>query len=299
MLTPPSGIRLEAEFLGQDAESGHSRALFVRQVEPQTVAQAGLVFLHGSMIHSEYYVPWAVSAAQRGLSVWLPDLRGHGRSDGPRGVVKTVQDYLGDLELVVREYLRREPERPLFVGGESYGALVAFLFAAQSPGSPVRGIVLSAPAFGLKAALGSRVRQAIDTADRVLPFLRPLRPMTVRGVVRHPHWDRLIRSDRLAIRRYSLHFLAELLRAQREAELRAEDVTVPVLALLAGQDQVVDNQVTQKICRSVKALVIQREFPAAWHALTGEVPDELNRSLMTFIREVLGHHQAHAKLQPL
>lgn len=48
--------------------------LFVRQVTPKA-ARARLLFLHGSLVHSEYDLPWALALAFAGFEVWLPDLR--------------------------------------------------------------------------------------------------------------------------------------------------------------------------------------------------------------------------------
>jgi len=272
-------LTLEADFILHPGRRPLS--LFTRVVTP-AAPEAGLIFYHGSMVHSEYYMPWALELAQAApITIWLPDLRGHGRSGGARGHVPAIRDYLFDIALTVVEFRRRWPELPLFLGGESFGGLLVFLAVSEIPS--VQGLILSAPVFGLKADLSRGLKRIIQSADRILPFVRPLRPLGAEGIVRHPQWPRLIESDPLVIRKYPLHFLAELLRAQRQAENVAPLVSVPLLMLIAGQDHIVDNQAAERICQQVREPVWWKKFPDSWHALSSESPDLYQDTIVQFI----------------
>jgi alpha-beta hydrolase superfamily lysophospholipase len=274
----PASVRLSADFLASPTDPGLQ--LFVRRLEPEE-PHAGLVFLHGSLVHSEYYLAWGLTLAQQGLAVWLPDLRGHGHSGGVRGTVERYGAYARDLAAVAEAFGSAWPTLPLLVGGESFGGLVAFLAAAEDVVRP-RGVVLSSPAFALKAALTPRQRWLIAQAARWLPTLRPIRPMGIAGVAQWPGLPQLVDTDPLVNRRYTVRFLAELLAAQQAAHEAAGRLACPLLVLIAGQDRVVDNAATVSVANAVTVPVRLREFPDAWHSLTADVPSELAGEVLAF-----------------
>lgn len=276
----PAAVRLSADFIS--ARDGQDLALFVRRLEPEA-PQAGLVFLHGSLVHSEYYLAWGLTLAQQGMAVWLPDLRGHGHSGGSRGTVAEYAAYTADLASVADAFRSAWPALPLFLGGESFGGLIAFLAAADGIGAP-RGVVLSSPAFALKANLTPLQRRLIAGAARLFPTLRPLRPLGVAGVAQWPGLPRLVDTDPLVNRRYTVRFLAELLAAQATAMDAASRIACPLCVLLAGQDRVVDNAATMAVLEAASVPVHLREFPEAWHSLTADVPDQLAREVLSFTR---------------
>ncbi len=252
--------------------------MFGRRV---TRARARLLFLHGSLVHSEYYLPWALALAFEGFEVWLPDLRGHGRSGGPRGTVRAYTDYLGDVRRLVGTIQADSTRLPLYVGGESFGGLLAFLAAQYN--LPIQGLVLSAPAFGLQVALSPAQRRAIRWGSVLMPGLRSLRPMRVDGISRYPDLDAIVRSDPLAIRRYHLRFLAELLAAQTAAMRGAPAVSHSVLVLLGGADPVVDHLATRQILSRVRGRTVVHEYPDAGHGLTGDDPEMLAAAVASFV----------------
>lgn len=277
-----SAFRMDSMFL---TNRDNQPALFIRQLIPST-PRAGLIFLHGSMVYSQYYLPWAISLAQQGILVWLPDLRGHGMSEGRRGTVVRYEEYLDDLACVAEAFHHRYPGLSTSIGGESYGALVAFL-AGALPEVMCDNLILIAPAFQLQFRLNDRLKRIIMTASRYLPGLRPLRPMSVEGVTQYADFSRIIQQDLLVNRRYTLRFLAELLAAQEAAAKIAEQVRHPTCVIVGGLDQVTDNRATVNIMARVAAPVAHYELPQSWHAVTGDQPEESARITWQFMRRHL------------
>src|SRR5579863_1179061 len=88
-----------------------------------------VVLVHGLKDHSARYGALAESLVARGFAVHGFDLRGHARSSGPRGWVDAFDDYVDDLESVVRCARVRDRRGPLFVFGHGMGGVVATLWA--------------------------------------------------------------------------------------------------------------------------------------------------------------------------
>ncbi|MBX5465895.1 MAG: lysophospholipase [Firmicutes bacterium] len=233
-------MQLDAHLLGGAGDP----AVFVRWVAPEA-PRAGVVFLHGSMVHSEYYLPLAVGLAERGFCCWLPDLSGHGRSDGERGHLRAVDQHVTDVLRVVEAEV--PAHAPWILGGESYGAVVAALAFHHLPSHRrPGGLVLVSPAVRLRVSMAPWARGLVRAAAELWPRLRPPIPAGLRGVTAHPDIEELVRRDPLLCRRYSLGFFAALLEAQdRLAQL--EPPAAPTLMLVPESDVVVDHEETLRL----------------------------------------------------
>jgi alpha-beta hydrolase superfamily lysophospholipase len=257
-------------------------SLFFRAVdapEPRAV----LVFLHASLVHSEYYMPLAVQLAHHGVSVWLPDFRGHGRSGGPRGHVRRWTEHRDDAARVVAEATQAYGgSLPVFIGGESYGGLIAFLCAAGAP-EAVQGLALLSPAMGLHFHMAPHWRALLDGVVRpLMPRLRPVLPLTVQGISGDGLLGELMTRDRQVVRRYTLSFLLELFRAQDAAAAAASKVGRPILCWLSTGDPICDNRRAEAVLKNAPDITLNRvEAPA--HSLVADRPQEVALALTTWI----------------
>lgn len=104
-----------------------------------TAARPVLVFLHGAGNDHTYWGMQARFFAHHGFSVLVPDLPGHGRSDGP--VPVTIEDYADWLW----RFLDAAGAQTAALAGHSMGALIALAAAARAP-ARMRALVLAGPA---------------------------------------------------------------------------------------------------------------------------------------------------------
>jgi alpha-beta hydrolase superfamily lysophospholipase len=127
--------------------------LHVQHWPASTSAAAGSVLIvHGLGEHVGRYAHVAAALNGAGWHVTGYDQRGHGRSEGERGVLPRPQDLLIDLARAV-DGVRDVRPGPLVLLGHSMGGLATARFVAESlqpqpaPWSrPVDALVLSSPA---------------------------------------------------------------------------------------------------------------------------------------------------------
>ena len=122
--------------------------IFYRHFEADD-ERAGMVIAHGLGEHSGRYGNVVERLLARGVSLWIPDHRGHGQSGGQRGHVLNFFQYLTDLRLMVE--LACQPRRSrgkCFLLGHSMGGLIALYFAQRFP-DLIDGVLVSSPALGM------------------------------------------------------------------------------------------------------------------------------------------------------
>ncbi|NBO52160.1 MAG: alpha/beta hydrolase [bacterium] len=141
--------------------------LFRRVYEPQGAVRGDLLLGHGIGENSSRYVQAAHAFAAAGWRTTTWDLRGHGRSGGPRGYVREFRRFHMDLAEQVTALKRGGGQ--VVVVSHSLGGLIAFGAVAEQLASP-DFLVLSAPA--LEANIATWKRFAAPILSRILPMLR-------------------------------------------------------------------------------------------------------------------------------
>ncbi|MEM6533702.1 MAG: lysophospholipase [Myxococcota bacterium] len=134
-------------------------------VDRDTVCQ--LLVLHGYAEHAGRYREFALNLAPRGIAVTVPELRGHGHSDGPRGHVDVFDDYVADAETA---FDTLDDASPRFILGHSNGGLVALDYVDRRP-PPISGLIVTNPFLELTEKQPALKMFAGRLAARVYPKL--------------------------------------------------------------------------------------------------------------------------------
>jgi acylglycerol lipase len=132
------------EGAGLSHRAGGLVLLHVVELAAAGEPRGGVTIVHGEGDHGGRYVDAARVLAEAGLAVALPDLRGHGRSEGERGHCAGVSEVLRDLKAVQDHLAYRLPIAPKVLVGQGLGAIWAIAFALEHPGE-LAGLVLLAP----------------------------------------------------------------------------------------------------------------------------------------------------------
>lgn len=208
--------------------------LFERRWLPEGAPKAALAIVHGYAEHSGRYAYVGEALAARGYAVHAVDLRGHGRSEGPRAFVRSFDAYLADLRAFLDRVRTTTPAVPVFLLGHSMGGTIVAL-AAVADRPAVEGILLSGPVTVRNAPrLFERV---INVIARVAPML-PLTKLSAGAVSRDPEVVRRYDEDPLVYRgRMRVGLLAAMLRAARRVDERIGTMSLPVLFMHGTADQ--------------------------------------------------------------
>jgi len=142
--SPPAGSTTET-ITARDGTQ-----LLARHWVPTATQRGVLVIMHGLKDHSDRYAAFATEAAARGYAVYAFDLRGHGRSAGPRVDPDDWADYVGDLDAFLELVESREPGRPIFLFGHSMGGAIAAR-TAELHQPRLAGLILSGAALAIDA----------------------------------------------------------------------------------------------------------------------------------------------------
>lgn len=125
--------------------------IFAQAWEPDIVQPKAVVcHVHGLGEHSARYAHVAEAFSKEGFVLFTSDLRGHGRSAGPRGHVSAIEDFMQDIDVLFEQARSRYPGLPFFLYGHSLGGILV-LHYGLSRKPDVKGVI--ATSSGLRTAL--------------------------------------------------------------------------------------------------------------------------------------------------
>jgi len=112
--------------------------------KPAGEARGVVCLVHGIGEHVGRYPHVAAALNQAGFAVIGLDLRGHGRSEGPRGFTPSYDAYLDDMDLLLGEARSRYPGGRIVLYGHSLGGLLVLYYPIRRKAA-VSGVVASSP----------------------------------------------------------------------------------------------------------------------------------------------------------
>lgn len=108
--------------------------------------RGAVTVLHDAGEHGGRSLELARALANCGWAVALPDLRGHGQSEGARGHSAGIKEVLRDIGDIQDHLAYRQPDAPKVLIGQGIGALYALAYACEEP-QAIAALILSAPLF--------------------------------------------------------------------------------------------------------------------------------------------------------
>ncbi len=244
-------------------------ALFLRWRESRGPAKANVILIHGMGEHSARYLHVGDFLAESGYRVCASDLRGHGRSSGPRGDVEGYDILLEDIEAVFRRF--HEAGGPSFLYGHSMGGqLLINFFLKYRP--PVAGAVVASPwlelVFRPKRLKLFLARLALALA----PGWTQESGMSDSGLSRDRDFLQSMKDLDLVHKRMSARMFDLLCRGARRAAENAGSFDCPALFLHGEDDAVTSRAATEDFVRRAgsvdKALFI---YPGTRHETHNDV----------------------------
>lgn len=225
-----------------------------------------VLLVHGLGEHGGRYAHVAAWFAKRGLRCIGYDHRGHGRSEGARGIIPNDSALRDDLGMVIDAL--RPADSPFILLGHSMGGAVVADFVARR----VRAadlVILSSPA--LKAPLSMLQRLQLAIGQRFAPDLVQGNGLDATGIAHDPATVKAYLDDPLVHDRISARLARAILDAGETALAAAPKWDTATLLVYGGADRLVDPRGSQAFAASAPREVVESQrFDTLYHEILNE-----------------------------
>lgn len=235
---------------------------------PAPQPHARLLLVHGLGEHSGRYAALAGDLNAQGISVRAFDHRGHGRSQGKRGVVGKEAGCLSrDVADVFHAYAAESDDLP-FLLGHSMGGLVVMHAVAQLGLRP-RGLIASSPALASHAGAFDRLLSKLLL--HVAPDLTVANGLPADKLSHAKGIERAYLDDPLNHNRISARLARYIFDAGPQVIATAPHWTIPTLLQIAGSDQLVDPNGARAFVRAAPDVAVEfHDYTGLYHEIYNE-----------------------------
>ncbi|MDP2855178.1 MAG: lysophospholipase [Smithellaceae bacterium] len=209
---------------------------------PDHSPKAVVHIIHGYAEHIDRYGNVIGELLPSGYAVFGNDHRGHGKSEGKRGHVRSFQEFIDDEKQFRREVIQaRFPKMPYFVLGHSMGSLIAMNYVEQNA-VDVKGLVLS----GTGSEPGTDIPKALLTItkilSKILPSLHVKSPLPPEFISRDMDVVKAYVNDPLVYNVITPRLAHEMNRYVVIGAQNAYKIQIPVLIQLGSRDTAFSGQ---------------------------------------------------------
>jgi alpha-beta hydrolase superfamily lysophospholipase len=260
--------------------------MFAQSWAPDMAPRAVIALVHGLGEHSGRYPLLVERLPTAGYAINAYDLRGHGRTGGPRLYAPSFEALLGDVDSHLEQTRQRFPGIPIFLYGHSLGAEQVLCYVLRRSPLSIVGVIATSPLLAPGIPISPLKVVGGKLLSRIVPTL---------VVTTEIPWDSLSRDsaviewtkkDPLFKEGVSVRLGAEFLRAGEWVSSQTK-FPLPLLLMQGTEDHHVDPK---------KAIAFAQRLPGdvtlkVWEGGRHELHNDLDREKVAdFLLAWLGNH---------
>ena len=232
---------------------------------PEKEPKAVVCLVHGLGEHIGRYEHVGVAFTDAGYALLGFDLRGHGKSGGPRGHAPSDEAFYKDIDAFLAGTKTRYPAAPRFLYGHSLGGFLSLAYALSRK-ADLRGMIISSP--GLRTALHEQKAKIMlaKILGRIAPTITLPSGLNAGHISRDPQVVKDYVNDPLVHDKTSTGFGRAALQAGEFVFAHASELPCPILLAYCSQDQLAYPRGSEEFAGlAPKELVTLKKFEGLYH----------------------------------
>jgi alpha-beta hydrolase superfamily lysophospholipase len=249
-------------------QSTDGLALYAQEWSPEHI-EAVVCLVHGLGEHCNRFAYVAEKLCQSGYAVLAFDLRGHGKSGGPRGHTPSFDAFMDDIDLLLQQAELRHPGLPRFLYGHSLGGLLVLNYTIRRR-PHLSGVV--ATSSGLRSALEAQKGKVLlaKILGAIMPNQTLATGLDANTISRDPEVVNKYINDPLVHYKMSFGMAKALIDCIPWVFARAPEFPIPLLLMHGTDDQLAFASGSQEFAGLVRGDVTLKLWDGLYHETHNE-----------------------------
>ena len=213
-------------------------SLFGQSWQPKDRPRAVVCLVHGLGEHRGRYVHVADSLTQAGYTLISFDLRGHGKSEGPRGHTPSYEALIWDISSLLEIVNKQFPQLPSFLYGHSLGGNLVLNYVLRRQ-SHFKGVIVTDPWLRLAFEPPRFKIILAQITNYIWPSFSQKSGLNTETISRDPEVVYAYENDPLAHDHVSARMFIGSYQAGQWALEHASEFSLPLLLMHGGDDKII------------------------------------------------------------
>lgn len=243
--------------------------LFGQSWQPENQPQAVVCLVHGIGEHSGRYTHVADVLTQAGYVLFAFDLRGHGKSKGPRGHTLSYEALMNDISSLLEVVNKQFPQLPSFLYGHSLGGNLALNYVLRRQ-PQFKGVIVTGP--WLRLAFEPPAFKIIlgKITNRFSPAFSQKSGLDIKVLSHDPEVVHAYENDPLVHDHISARMFIGIYQSGQWALEHASEFSLPLLLMHGGVDKIVSVEAGRKFAGKIKENCTLKIWDGLYHEIHNE-----------------------------
>lgn len=241
--------------------------------EPKETSKAVIILVHGFGEYSERYDYWAKQFNEKGFVVHAIDYRGHGKSDGRRGHINQFDDFINDIDVLVKESKKLYPDLPQFIYGHSLGGNIVTNYILKRDNN-FKGAVISSPWYKLSFDPSALMLFFTRIMNKAYPRFTQNAKLDVKALTHDKEIVEAYIADPLVHEKISAKMFYEIYNAGHRVLENTDKISLPVLVQHGNDDKITSYKASKEFAEKANKInkdVAYKEWDGMYHELHNEI----------------------------
>ena len=243
--------------------------LFARSFVPDGAPTAVIILIHGIGEHSGRYQSWIERFLKLNYAVLAFDHRGHGRSEGKRGHIPSMETVFRDIDLFLDKASIDLPDIPVIIYGHSLGGnfVLNYLVHRQPQ---IKASIVTSPWLTLVNKVPGPVVFLMTRLNKVVPGLILTSTVKPKSISRDTNVINAYEDDPQTHKKISVRLFCEAHFGGLSVMQKADQIHMPLLLMHAGDDLITDPQSSGAFARANPDFITFKLWPGLFHEIHNE-----------------------------
>jgi len=244
-----------------------------------------IILVHGLGEHSSRYEHWAVLFSKKGYSFLTMDLHGHGRSEGKRGHIKSLDILLDDIDLLLDKSDELFPGYKKVLYGHSLGGNLVLNHVIRR-NRPVDAVIVTSPWLKLFSEPPALLISLTGILKKIAPSLSISNQLKAEQISRDPEVVRNYANDPLNHDRISLKMFHEVYQGGYQALRNVYKINYPFLIMHGTGDTITSAKASEDYVMNTSNHTRLKLWNNQYHELHNEfIKEEVHAYIIGWLEE--------------
>lgn len=267
--------------------SPEKKSIFAQSWTPEKIGANTILLVHGLGEHCGRYERWAELFTEKGFNVLALDLQGHGKSEGKRGHVKSIEKYLDEIDLLFSEGKKLFPESKFVLYGHSMGGNLVLNHVIRR-NHPMAALIVTSPWLKLTNPPADVLVSIVSFLKKIFPSFTIPNGLNADDISHDPEVARNYVSDPLNHNKISLRLFYEVYQSGLYALSNVYKINYPFLLMHGTADNICSPKASEASVQNTTKRTRLKLWEGQYHELQNEL---IYKEVFNYVIEWLAEYK--------